>query len=185
MICSLILFFILSNLIKIKGFKILPKIDNKGIKLTVIFCSLIIVYYLIIYIIGGITHTINVYDYELNKTNIIGTLGFQLLLSGPSEELLFRALPIALYIHFMKSDSKSNYVTAIILSAFLFALAHINFREFIIPWIQVCYAFVYGLAYGYVFIKSKSVIYPMIMHSMSNVISVGGCYLYMLILNGL
>ena len=34
---------------------------------------------------------------------------------------------------------------------------------------------------GYIFIRSKSVIYPMIMHSMSNVISVGGCYLYMVL----
>lgn len=183
MVCAIILIFILCKFGKINGFKMQPEYDTKGIRYTIIFCSLITAYYLVIYIIGSITHTINTYDYELNTTNITGTLGFQILLSGTSEEILFRALPIAVYIHYMRVDSKSNYAVAIILSAFLFALAHINFREFIIPWFQVCYAFVLGLAYGYVFIKSKSVIYPMIMHSMSNVISVGGCYLYMLILN--
>ena len=62
----------------------------------------------------------------------------------------------------------------------LFAVAHIDLITFSIPWFQVCYAFVLGIAYGYTFIRTKSVIYPMIMHSMSNVISVGGCYLYML-----
>ena len=48
-------------------------------------------------------------------------------------------------------------------------------------WFQCKYggAFVLGLAYGYTFIKTKTAVYPMIMHSMSNVISVGGCYLYM------
>ena len=62
----------------------------------------------------------------------------------------------------------------------LFGLAHINVFTFSVPVFQVCYAFILGIAYGFTFIRTKSVIYPMIMHSLSNVISVGGCYLYML-----
>ncbi len=180
MLCAVMLIIILNRSCKIKGFKLQPEFDAKGLKYTVIFCSVIAVYYLTIYIIGSITDTINVYDYELNKINITGHLAFQLLISGPSEEILFRALPIAVYIHFLRSDSKKNRVIAVVLSALLFAAAHINFRELTVSWFQVCYAFALGLAYGFVLVRSKSVVYPMIMHSVSNVVSVGGCYLYML-----
>ena len=79
----------------------------------------------------------------------------------------------------LKDDNKTNKVLAVVLSAFLFGLAHINVFNFSVSWFQVCYAFVLGLVYGYTFIKTKTAVYPMIMHSMSNVISVGGCYLYM------
>lgn len=68
---------------------------------------------------------------------------------------------------------------AVISAAILFGLAHINIFTFSVPVFQVCYAFVLGIIYGITFIKTKSVIYPMIMHSLSNVISAGGCYLYM------
>lgn len=132
------------------------------------------------YIFGGFLNSIGVYDYKLNRWNVIGTLLFQLFLSGTSEEILFRSLPIALYMNMLNAGKKREQVFAVTLTSFLFAAAHINmFDNFSANWFQIGYAFVLGLAYGFVFICSKSVIYPMIMHSMSNVISVGGCYLYM------
>ncbi|MGN1304984.1 MAG: type II CAAX prenyl endopeptidase Rce1 family protein [Oscillospiraceae bacterium] len=72
----------------------------------------------------------------------------------------------------------------LVLTSLLFAAAHINFAvPFSLQWIGILYAFINGVAYGFVFLRSESVIYPMIMHSASNLISVGGCYLYMVLFN--
>ena len=180
MICALIVIILLNRLAKINGFKLRPEYDPKGIKYTVIFCAVLLLYYFGTFFVGYFTHTINTYDYELNSINIIGTLGFQFFLSGPSEEILFRSLPVAFLIYVLKPDNRKNRVIAIVSAAVWFGIAHINFSTLMIPWFQVCYAFILGLAYGFTLVRTKSIIYPMIMHSMSNVISVGGCYLYML-----
>ncbi len=179
MLLALLLIFTLYKAKGITGFGLEPKYSSIGIKHTLVFCTVIIVYYSSAYIIGCFTKTIGTYNYELNAGNVAGTLGFQLLLSGPSEEILFRSLPVALFLFVFKDDNKANKALTVVLAAFLFALAHINVFNFSVPWFQVCYAFVLGLAYGYTFIKTKTAVYPMIMHSMSNVISVGGCYIYM------
>lgn len=184
MLLALLVIFILVKTRKTREFKLAPKYDAKGIRYTLIFCAVMTAYYAVLYIIGSFTGTIGTYSHELNPTNITGYLGFQLLLSGPSEEILFRSLPVTLLLSCLKSDSKKDNTIAIVIAAVLFAIAHIDFFTFSFDLFQVCYAFVLGLIYGYTFIKIKSVIYPMIMHSMSNVISVGGCYLYMFLSAG-
>ena len=50
-----------------------------------------------------------VYDFPLNKNNILGTLGFQLLLSGPAEEILYRALPITMLVHVLGKSVKVKW----------------------------------------------------------------------------
>ncbi len=180
LLCSFLVIGVLYKIKNIDRFKLRPKYDSKGLKYTVIFCSVLLVYYTVVYIAGTFFHSINTFDYDLNARNIIGTLGFQLFLSGPSEEVLFRSLPITVLLYCMQPANRKDRVIAVVIAAFLFGLGHINIMTFYIPWFQVCYAFVLGLAYGFVLIKSNSIIYPMIMHSLSNVISVGGCYLYML-----
>ena len=177
--CALAVIMVLHKF-GIKGFGLRPAYNAEGVRYTLIFCLVLLAYYIATYIIGGYLHSINTYDYELTPVNVAGTLGFQLFLSGPSEEVLFRSLPITLMLYFMDPDDKKHRITAVVIAAFLFGLGHINLITFSVPWFQVCYAFVLGLAYGFVLLKTNSVIYPMIMHSMSNVISVGGCYLYML-----
>lgn len=177
---ALLVIFILYKTKDNVGFKIKPKFDIVGIKYTMFFCVVIFIYYIIVYIIGSKLNSIAVFDYELNIANVVGTLSFQLLLSGTSEEILFRSLPIVLYKNVINTNKKSDDVLAVVLTSALFAIAHFNLKLPIsIQWFQIAYAFVLGLAYGFVFIKSKSIIYPMIMHGMSNFISVGGCYLYM------
>lgn len=176
MLITLMAIFFLYIVGHFRGFKLRPAYDKKGIKYTALFCAVIALYYFTIYFIICKAES---YDYELNVTNVAGTLGFQLLLSGTSEEIMFRSLPIVIFLHYLDADKKGDKAIAVVLASLLFAVAHINFVNMEFSWFQLCYAFVLGLAYGYTFIRSKSVIYPMIMHSMSNVISVGGCYLYM------
>lgn len=180
MLLALIVIVIIRIFMKTSDFKLRPRLDGKGIKYTILFSLILILYYLVVYTVGAWKGSINTYGYELNTLNVTGTLGFQLLLSGPSEEILFRSLPITVLMFVLDPESRRDRVIAIFAAAVLFGLAHINFFAMSVPLFQVCYAFVLGLAYGFVFFRSKSVIYPMLMHSLSNVISVGGCYLYML-----
>ena len=184
MLLALLLIFILVKTKRVGEFKLAPKYDAKGIRYTLIFCAALTAYYLVSYIIGSFTGTIGTFSHELTPINVTGYLGFQLLLSGPSEEILFRSLPITLLLSGLDPDSKKDNTKAVVIAAVLFGIAHIDILHLSFDPFQVCYAFVLGLIYGYTFNKTKSVIYPMIMHSMSNVISVGGCYLYMFLTAG-
>ena len=60
------------------------------------------------------------YEYELNIANVFGTLGFQLLLSGTSEEILFRALPITVLGALICKDNKRSYAFEIVIATALF-----------------------------------------------------------------
>lgn len=95
---------------------------------------------------------------------------------------MFRALPVSVILCFYKDNRRSKAVP-ILCSAILFSLAHIHWSIFPIDvqinWFQLVYAFLLGLVYAVTFIKSKSIIYPIIMHSISNVYMVGIGYLFM------
>ncbi len=132
-----------------------------------------------------VTHAITIlagafqpFPYPLTATNIFGQMGFQLLLSGPSEELIFRAFAItmlALVIRgrFLKGKiSYANFIAAVI-----FGLAHvgISFNPFTLAYhpFQVILSIGLGVVYGDCYEKTGSVYYPMILHSISNVVMVG------------
>ncbi len=142
--------------------------------------------FLIIFGIGSIvSHLLAIsigsfqpFGYPLTPTNIIGQLGFQLFLSGPSEELIFRAFAITMLVFVLKGRFlKWNVSSANIIAAVIFGLAHVGFSfvpfELRYDLFQVIMAFVLGLFYGDCYEKTNSMYYPMIMHSMSNVIMVG------------
>ena len=181
MIIALLIIFIIGKTKKLK-FHLKPKVDKMGILYTSIFTIVILIYVFISYIIGYKLNTIAPYEYELNMTNMLGSLGFQLLLSGTSEEILFRALPITVFGAFESREEKNDYKLAIIIASMLFSIAHIKWT--ILPfavsfsWFQLIYAFVLGLIYGVTYIKSKSIIYPMLMHGLSNFLMVGVGYMF-------
>ncbi len=178
---ALVFIFILSR-IKMFSFNLAPKFSELGIKYTVIFSAVIFVYAIVFHIVGYQLGTLAPYNYELNARNCFGYLGFQLLLSGPSEEILFRALPITVLCPF-DTKSKNQWI---IIASVLFGIAHIGWSfnppALFVSWFQVVYAFILGIVYGITYIKSKSIIYPMIMHSMSNVIMVGVGYLLYIVM---
>lgn len=164
-------------------FKLKAKVDKTGIRCTVDYCAAMLLYYIIWYVvIGFLLDAIAEYNYELNAVNVLGTLSFQLLLSGTAEELIFRGLPIICLQTVMGRSSKYANGTILIVSSMLFTIAHMNFSiPFSGQWYSLLYVFVSGMLYGIVYMKSNSIIYPMIMHGVSNFLSVGGCYLYMVL----
>jgi len=128
-----------------------------------------------LYFYSTISH-IN-YGYPLNAKNIIGSLAFQMLLSGPSEEILFRALPITLFIMIFGKSIKLKFGISleVVIAALLFAFAHLDSPRIDF---QIYYSFVLGIVYGVAYQKSESIFYPMLMHSISNVLAVGIGYLF-------
>ena len=143
------------------------------LKFTLIFGAGSIVNYLIMFLIGSFQP----FQYPLTSTNIFGQLGFQLLLSGPSEELIFRAFAITMLALVVKGRVlKWKISHANIIAAIIFGLAHVgfSFAPFTLNYTlyQVILAFSLGIFYGDCYEKSGSMFYPMIMHSVSNIIMV-------------
>ncbi len=157
---------------------------RRGIKSIALFVAFMTVYvgvgYAIVLSGNKVSH-----DFALNARNVAGTLGFQLLLSGPSEEIVYRALTMTMlvYVSGQKSAKTGRLCVSpeCVLAALLFSIAHINWT--LLPLaisadiMQLCYAFGLGILYGMVYQQTGSVIYPMLMHSISNVWMVGAGYI--------
>ena len=149
-----------------------------GWKWVRIFALIFAVYVVVSLLIVWLTGTFQFFPYPLTERNVIGQIGFQLLLSGPSEELIFRAFAITLLGLWLSGGLfRGKLSHATIIAAIIFSLAHVgvSFAPFALSYhpFQLVYAFALGLAYGACYEQSKSMIYPMIMHSMSNVVAVG------------
>ena len=125
-----------------------------------------------------LTSSFQPFAYPLTAVNIIGQLSFQLLLSGPSEELIFRAFATTMLALVIKKRIFNGKASAAnIIAAAIFGLAHMSFSfaPFAVSYnpFQVVMSFILGFFYGDCYEKSKSMYYPMMMHSISNVVMVG------------
>lgn len=125
-----------------------------------------------------LTRSFQPFPYPLTAGNILGQLGFQLLLSGPSEELIFRAFAITMLALCVKGRVFGGKVSmANIIAAVIFGMAHMrfSFAPFTVSYnmYQVLMSVTLGLFYGDCYEKSKSMVYPMMMHSISNIVMVG------------
>jgi len=175
--------------------------DRKtGVEFVINFTVVALVFALIWHLGAHALGNVGMPHYPLNFNNIAGALGFQLLLSGPSEEILFRALPITLLAYsfreskvvysFPKNKVLKNEPLHIslenIIAALLFTLAHVSWSlnpfSVSVSWVQLILSMVLGLWYGLAYQKSKSVIYPMAMHSIWNVVIVGARYIHLALL---
>ncbi|HHU49244.1 MAG TPA: CPBP family intramembrane metalloprotease [Clostridiales bacterium] len=157
---------------------------KRGIKYLTIFTAVFVVISILQHTYMTLTNQLPVYTFPLDGRNIIGTLGFNLLLTGPTEESLFRALPIILLINSFGNSIKikGNVTLEVILASILFSFAHVRWSiiplHFEADYYQLIYAFAMGTIQGIVYQKTKSILYPALMHSISNVLMVGGGYVF-------
>lgn len=186
MLITLAVILMLSRLLKIDfGFGFSDR--GKGTKYVLVFTAIFAVVTLVSHIIFLKGNSLLVYEFPLNSYYIFGTLGFQLFLSGPAEELLFRALPISLLIYIFGKSIKTKWGITLetIIASFLFALAHATCSltplTFEADYFQLFYAFILGTINGIAYQDCNSVVYPMLMHSISNVLMVGTGYLFSLL----
>jgi len=183
MLVALAVITVLSKLIK-ADFGLGIGDSRKGIRYFLIFTAVIAMIALIYHILAPA----QVYDFPLTTNNVLGTLSFQLFLSGTSEEILYRALPVTVlvYIFGKNIQIKGDITLEVVLASFLFTVAHIRWSlfpfsaDFMLS--QLFYAFAMGIVNGIVYQQSRSVIYPMLMHSISNVLMVGTGYLFAVLL---
>ncbi len=177
---ALIFIFMIAAITKHKALDFGFKWGNKEVgrkyvlNFTLIFGAGSLVSHMIVILTGSF----QAFPYPFTATNIFGQMGFQLLLSGPSEELIFRAFAItmlALVIRGRFLKEKISYAN--IIAAIIFGLAHVGFSfdPFTLNYnfFQVILSIILGIFYGDCYEKTGSVFYPMMMHSISNIIMVG------------
>lgn len=178
---TIVIIIVVLIFIKLTKVKFHLGLGNKkeGIRYLKKFATVFTGYVVVAYTITLLTGSFVSFSYPLNARNIFGQLGFQLLLSGPSEEFIFRLFSIGMFIYFISNKRLNKHISyAVLFSAIIFGIAHISFRfnPFSMSYslFQVGYAVVLGYFYGDCYEKSESVVYPMIMHSFTNVLMVGG-----------
>lgn len=158
-----------------------------GVRFLAIFSAAFLGIALVSHCAMYFTGNLPVYKFPLTPGNILGTLGFQLFLSGPSEEILYRALPITLFVFFIGRSItlKDDVTVEIVAASLLFSIAHIQWSlapfTINVNYFQLVYAFAMGTIQGVAYQRSRSIFYPMLMHSVSNVWMVGMGYLFTLL----
>ncbi|MGI6451768.1 MAG: CPBP family intramembrane glutamic endopeptidase [Desulfitobacteriia bacterium] len=187
MLIALAVIGVLSKLIK-ADFGLRLGDYKKGLRYFLIFTAVIaviaLIYHILMYVLGHAP----AYDFPLNQKNVLGTLGFQLFLTGTAEEILYRALPVTVLVYvFGKSIRiKWDITLEVVLASLLFSVAHIKWSlfPFSVDLIlsQLFYAFAMGTVSGIVYQQSRSILYPILMHSISNVLMVGTGYLFAVLL---
>jgi uncharacterized protein len=118
--------------------------------------------------------------FEMNTTNLIGVTLFQLFLSGTGEEPLYRSLIlVTLYVAARPvfQEDRRRMAVAVLLSTAVFMFDHINFsiRPLSITHfslLQQATLLVFGLFYGWLFFKHRTLAGPVVAHGLLNVVIV-------------
>ncbi|MCX7776138.1 MAG: CPBP family glutamic-type intramembrane protease [Rectinemataceae bacterium] len=128
------------------------------------------------------------FPFPLTIGNFAGYLAFQVLLSGTSEEILFRALvmtPLIWYgVRAGLSEKTAAWLAAGIATV-IFMLAHINIafsplRITHLNMLQQLTVLIFGAFYAYLFIRTRSLAWPILAHNLLNgVIVIIGLVLFL------
>ncbi len=108
----------------------------------------------------------NVLANLLNEISPFTTLVVAVILAPIFEELLFRKAII-------DRTAKYGEGISIVFSGFMFGLFHGNFNQF-------AYAMFLGMFFGFIYIKTKNILYPIILHFITNFM---GSIIPMLVMN--
>lgn len=114
--------------------------------------------------------------FEVNLRNTTGYLLFQILLSGTSEELFYRGFVITVLMILLKPYYKKElglYVIVILLSTINFMIGHIGYQLFppqitYINGLQQLTVIISAVVQGITFLKTKSLLGPILMHNLLN-----------------
>lgn len=120
------------------------------------------------------------FHFPLTAWNFGGYLAFQILLSGTSEEILFRALVMAPLLVFFKRAGLAKKPTALLaggIATLIFMLAHINIafdplRVTHFNLLQQLTVFTFGCFYAFLFVKTRSLLGPILAHNLLNAVIV-------------
>jgi len=129
------------------------------------------------------------FSYPLNASTLVGQYLFQIVLSGTSEELLYRALIIGIlnaYLIKTNLSTKNKVILIYILNIIPFIVGHIPYQlnPFMVyspNMLQMLTVFTLGSIYTYLLLKFDSIIPPMIVHGLMNVVIISSGFLLSII----
>ena len=127
------------------------------------------------FVIALIVVAMGIFFYGKNEPDL-ETFFFQLGMPSLDEEFAFRGIMLGLLCTALKPNLKIGPINlgnpSIIVTAILFGLVHslqLNSSwELSQDWLYFSYTFTYGLALGWMTIKSRSILFPIISHILSN-----------------
>jgi len=120
------------------------------------------------------------FPFPLTARNFGGYFAFQIMLSGTSEEILFRALVMTPLLAYGKNSGlaeKPNALLAGGISTLIFMLAHINIaldplRVTHFSILQQLTVLTFGAFYAFLFVKTRSILGPILAHNLLNAVIV-------------
>lgn len=120
------------------------------------------------------------FPFPLTARNFGGYFAFQILLSGTSEEILFRALVMTpLLVHGRRAGlaEKPNALLAAGIATLIFMLAHINvafdpLRVTHFNLLQQLTVLIFGSFYAFLFLRTRSLLGPILAHNLLNAVIV-------------
>lgn len=120
------------------------------------------------------------FPFPLTVWNFGGYFAFQILLSGTSEEILFRALVMTPLLTYGKNSGlaeKPNALLAGGIATLIFMLAHINIaldplRVTHFSILQQLTVLTFGAFYTFLFVKTRSILGPILAHNLLNAVIV-------------
>ena len=156
-VCGVAMYFLFRRQFADNNFFTLKQ-DKEGLKSAL----KVVVAILSISILGGVVN-----DREFNSE----TLLFQLFMPGIDEEIMYRGVLLGLMCSALRTGNAAWRNPAIIINAILFGLVHalslsdgalqINAMNFV--WTGII-----GYSFGYITIKTRSILIPMLTHNLYN-----------------
>lgn len=152
--------------------------DRKlSLKIFFWFC---LIYLVPVFFVNVLPHIISGkppwFQYPLNARNVACKLSYMYLLTGTTEEPLFRGFAIVLLSQSWKGTFRIWRIeisSAGLIATALFMFAHIYFTVFPFEithfsWLQQVWGLILGIYYAIVFQKTKSLLCPVLSHGYSN-----------------
>ncbi len=123
------------------------------------------------------------FPFPLSAANFGGHLLFQVLLSGTSEEILYRSLVITSMLALGRRlgyGERTNVILAVTVVTVCFMFGHVNFqlspfRITYFNWLQQVTVVIFGLFYAFLFVRTRSLVGPILAHNLLNgvVVTIG------------
>jgi uncharacterized protein len=129
---------------------------------------------------GGPSAFLAFFNFPLTAWNLGGYFAFQLLLSGTSEEILFRALVMTPLLVYGKRAGLADKPTALLaagIATLIFMLAHIKIafnplRVTHFNLFQQLASLGFGIFYAFLFLRTRSILGPILAHNLLNAVVV-------------
>ncbi len=116
------------------------------------------------------------FPFPLSAANFGGHFLFQVLLSGASEEILYRSLVITTVLALGRRlgyGEKTSVIWAVIVVTVCFMFGHVGFqlnpfRITYFNWLQQATVVIFGLFYAFLFVRTRSLVGPILAHNLLN-----------------